>query len=172
MNCVFENISVQKLENLQEMYKRTLRAGFLVYGILVVILFASFLATSLITGASSPVYIVFFVIVILLSGNWMIQMPKKNALTTYEGNQEQYQCEPQNHIFFYGNKMKGRNLQSGVEIQVPYDKVVQVMETKHLFLIRIPEKRILLVDKSGFQRGNADDFRSFLKEKCTTAKFR
>lgn len=68
--------------------------------------------------------------------------------------------------------MKGRNLQSGVEIQVPYDKVVQVMETKHLFLIRIPEKRILLVDKSGFQRGNADDFRSFLKEKCTTAKFR
>ena len=139
MNCVFENISVQKLENLQEMYKRTLRAGFLVYGILVVILFASFLATSLITGASSPVYIVFFVIVILLSGNWMIQMPKKNALTTYEGNQEQYQCEPQTHIFFYGNKMKGRNLQSGVEIQVPYDKVVQVMETKHLFLIRIPE---------------------------------
>ena len=100
MNCVFENISVQKLENLQEMYKRTLRAGFLVYGILVVILFASFLATSLITGASSPVYIVFFVIVILLSGNWMIQMPKKNALTTYESNQEQYQCEPQTHIFF------------------------------------------------------------------------
>ena len=80
MNCVFENISVQKLENLQEMYKRTLRAGFLVYGILVVILFASFLATSLITGASSPVYIVFFVIVILLSGNWMIQMPKKMRL--------------------------------------------------------------------------------------------
>ena len=96
---------------------------------------------------------------------------KKTAESTYASNEEQFHCEPQTHIFFYENEMRGRNLQSGVEIQVPYSQVVMVMETKHLFLIRIPEKRMVLVDKGGFQRGNSSEFGAFLREKCTAAKF-
>ena len=50
MDCKFENISVQKKENLLEMYKRTLRKSFPVYGIAVAVLFLLFVVTSLLTG--------------------------------------------------------------------------------------------------------------------------
>ena len=171
MDCKFENISVQKKENLLEMYNRTLRKSFLVYGIAVAVLFLLFVVTSLLTGTISLIYTALYVIVVLFVGNWVLRMPKKTAESTYASNEEQFHCEPQTHTFFYENEMRGRNLQSGVEIQVPYSQVVMVMETKHLFLIRIPEKRMVLVDKGGFQRGNSSEFGAFLREKCTAAKF-
>lgn len=171
MNCKFENISVQKKEYLLEMYKRTLRKSFVIYGAAVLVLFLIFLMTNLATHSFSLVYTGMYVVMVLIIGNWVIRMPKKSAKNTYANNQEKYHCEPQTHIFFYESEMKGRNQQSGVEIQVPYDRIVKVMETKNLFLIRIPDKRMVLVDKHGFQRGNSSEFAAFLKEKCTAAKF-
>lgn len=171
MNCRFENISVQSRENLHEMYRRTLRKSFAVYGAAVLVLFLIFLISGFLTHSFSVVYTGMYVVMAVVIGNWVIRMPKKSMKTVYEKNQEQYHCEPQTHVFFYENEMRGRNLQTGVEIQVPYDQVVMVMETKNLFLIRIPEKRLVLVDKNGFQRGNASEFAEFLKEKCTAARF-
>lgn len=171
MNCRFENISVQSRENLLEMYRRTLRKSFAVYGAAVLVLFLIFLVSGFLTQSFSIVYTGMYVVMVIIIGNWVIRMPKKSAKTVYERNQEQFQCEPQTHIFFYDSEMRGRNLQTGVEIQVPYDQIVMVMETKHLFLIRIPEKRMVLVDKNGFQRGSSSDFEAFLKEKCTSASF-
>lgn len=171
MNCKFENISVQNKENLKEMYRRTLRKSFVVYGAAVAVLFVLFLAGNLITRSFSLIYTLMYVVIVLFVGSWVIRMPKKTANTTYANNQEQFHCEPQTHTFFYEDEMRGRNLQSGVEIQVPYEQVVMVMETQNLFLIRIPEKRMVLVDKRGFQRGDSGEFAAFLKEKCTSAKF-
>ena len=77
MDCKFENISVQKKENLLEMYKRTLRKSFLVYGIAVAVLFLLFVITSLLTGTISLIYTALYVIVVLIAGNWVLRMPKK-----------------------------------------------------------------------------------------------
>lgn len=171
MNCKFENISVQKKENLLEMYKRTLRKSFMIYGIAVIVLFLIFFATSLLTRSFSLIYTALYVVIILIAGNWVLRMPKKSAESTYANNQEQFHCEPQTHTFFYEDEMRGKNNQSGVEIRIPYDQIMMVMETKNLFLIRIPEKRMVLVDKRGFQRGSSSEFGAFLREKCTAAKF-
>ena len=87
MDCKFENISVQKKENLLEMYKRTLRKSFLVYGIAVAVLFLLFVVTSLLTGTISLIYTVLYVIVVLFVGNWVLRMPKKTAESTYASNE-------------------------------------------------------------------------------------
>ena len=139
--------------------------------ILTDVLFLIFFATSLLTRSFSLIYTALYVVIILIAGNWVLRMPKKSAESTYANNQEQFHCEPQTHTFFYENEMRGKNNQSGVEIRIPYDQIVMVMETKNLFLIRIPEKRMVLVDKRGFQRGSSSEFGAFLREKCTAAKF-
>lgn len=171
MDCKFENVSVQKMENLLEMYRRTLRKSFVVYGMAVIVLFLLFLISGILTHSFSVTYTGMYVVLVIVGGNWVFRMPKKSAKAVYERNQEQYHSEPQTNIFFYENEMRGRNQQSGTEIQVPYDQVTKVMETRNLFLICIPDKRMVLADKKGFQKGDSREFAAFLREKCSSAKF-
>ena len=48
----------------------------------------------------------------------------------------------------------------------PYLKLFKVFETKDYFYLYIDEETAILVNKNGFQLGNAEEFTNFIKKKC------
>lgn len=48
----------------------------------------------------------------------------------------------------------------------PYLKLFKVFETKDYFYLYIDEETAILVNKNGFQLGNAEEFTNFIKKQC------
>lgn len=55
-------------------------------------------------------------------------------------------------------------------VRVPYDKVKEIHISKTMIYIKDVRDAAILMDKSGFRRGNYEDFVDFIREKCPQAK--
>ena len=52
--------------------------------------------------------------------------------------------------------------------KLPYSELKRTGETRHLYLLYFTDRRILLLDKAGFRKGNLRELKSFLKKRKTT----
>lgn len=51
--------------------------------------------------------------------------------------------------------------------KLPYRELKRTGETRHLYLLYFTEKRILIVDKNRFRKGNLKDLKQFIRERRT-----
>ena len=71
---------------------------------------------------------------------------------------------------FYDDVVRGQNLVSNGEIQLPYSAFSLLTETKDLFVIRTKQRQLIMFDKYGFDGTDIAGFRAFMSEKCPHAK--
>lgn len=84
---------------------------------------------------------------------------KKN----YKNFQELYGELPQITSRFYDEKIDIVTSRSNLTLE--YSQITKILETKNLYLMMIGRQSIIL-DKNGFITGDANIFKSFIKEKC------
>lgn len=53
--------------------------------------------------------------------------------------------------------------------ELPYRELKRTGETRHLYLLYFTDRRILILDKAGFRKGNLRDLKSFLKKRRSTS---
>ena len=53
---------------------------------------------------------------------------------------------------------------------IPYDKVVGIYNIRFGIVLMDARKRMLMLDKDGFTKGNFEEFLPFIREKCPQAK--
>ncbi|MGN0659717.1 MAG: YcxB family protein [Emergencia sp.] len=71
---------------------------------------------------------------------------------------------------FYEDHVLAVNVLTGSKTEIPYTEVRQLLSTKDLFIIGMEQGLVLMIDKNGFTQGTAEEFRTFITEKCINAE--
>ena len=169
MEPIFSNSCNYTVANLEEMAKANTPTWYKLYCIIFSILFVVIAIVSF-TMKHAGVAVLFFIFAIAL----FFIFKKSASITakrTYNQNAQTFDGELQTRIFFYDASIVGKNLKSSGVVNTTYDKISEVIETEHLFIINIEKDLSILVDKSGFLSDNQDNFPAFIKEKCVNADF-
>ena len=80
----------------------------------------------------------------------------------YEKNQKKFAENKESNftLYFYKSYFSVENK------NFYYFKLYRIFETKDYFYLYIDDKNAVLVSKSGFEIGTADEFNNFIKKKC------
>lgn len=73
---------------------------------------------------------------------------------------------------FYEDHVLAVNTLSKTKTSIEYEQVRQLLTTKDLYIIGMDKGLVLLIDRNGFTLGTAEDFETFIKEKCVNAEVR
>ncbi len=66
---------------------------------------------------------------------------------------------------FYDDRLVTFNTSIEKEISFKYDRFKKFKKTKNLFLLALPERLYMMIDRKGFSEGSAEEFEKFIKEK-------
>ena len=83
-----------------------------------------------------------------------------------------YNRVPQGTTYFYDNNIFSDCEVTKGELNVSYDKIIKIKQSKNLYLLILKEKLVIMVDKKRFEKGNCEDFEKFIKEKAVNAKIK
>ena len=87
------------------------------------------------------------------------QQVKRNAILT--GNNTPSPTK----LKFYDDKLVTFNTAIEKEITFKYSQFKKLKKTKNLYLLALPERLYLMIDRKGFSVGDAEEFEKFIKEK-------
>ncbi len=92
--------------------------------------------------------------------------------STLQRYQELYHAPLESRTFFYDDYILNTNEQTKGELRLEYTQLTALLETKHLYLLRLRRQLVVPVDKDGFVGGERSAFERFIREKAVKAKIR
>ena len=102
--------------------------------------------------------ILLFIALLVLIFLWRMYFPMKR----YQKTKKKYSKNRETSISFVFY-----NFYFSVEQKTfPYSRLYKVFETKDYFYLYIDNENAVLVSKSGFKMGTAEEFSEFIKKKC------
>ncbi len=81
-----------------------------------------------------------------------------------------YNKIPESLTYFYDDRIKTINLTNNAELELEYNKIVKLKQTKNLYLLILNKKLVVMVDKNSFEKGTSDEFEKFIVSKAINAK--
>lgn len=114
------------------------------------------------------------IILLLLAIGFFIfclYVPHLNANKTYKRYLTLYHVPVETETVFSQAQIIGYNLQTGGQTHIDYNQIQKVTQTDHLYLLRLSQQLVLLIDKQDFSVGDPREFLSFLKQKAPQAVF-
>ncbi len=78
----------------------------------------------------------------------------------------------ESETFFYDDELKSLYVGSGNEITLEYSKIRKIKQSKNLYLLILEKRLVVMVDKRRFEKGTAEEFEGFIKEKAANAKIK
>jgi hypothetical protein len=144
--------------------------GYLVYWLIRLIRESAAQGKPLFSDSSPWIFILGIVLIALMVVRELLA-PGTFANRQAKRLQESYGSE---HITidaaFSDDAIDFQNHASNAEMHLPYTSLKLLSETKDLFLIRTQQKQLIALAKNGFSGTDAAGFRTFMDEKCPTAK--
>lgn len=177
MEANFENICEYTKTNIYEMHKNHksvfrifLPAFFIFEGISVVV--QVFDNTRLFDTSVRLLSIIAAVLLISLGVFLYLVIPRLETKKTLKRDNELYHTTVKTNIKFYSEYIIGLNCQTNGETKTEYSQIVKIKETNHLFLLYLRANLVILVDKNGFTKGNAEEFRQYISQSVPNAKMK
>lgn len=161
--ALFENTCAYTQQHLLEMGRKTTQ----VFRLVLLIACLLFVALGVWEAIAGVVWraVVSFVFALVWAYLLVVE-PPMNAKRAYKRYWATYHAEVQTRNLFFDDHILGINEQSGGEMRIPYDQIVKIHETPNLYLLMLPKRMLIMVDKNGFQSGAADAFVPWLRKKC------
>lgn len=166
MEPLFENTCVWTRKTILELHRRVRRLFSIVLEAIVALEFVHFLILIL----RERLYMDFTLMAaaalfaILLAA--VPFFPRISAAIAYKRYLNLFRQEQVSHTCFYEDRFTLGSMPSGGETTLEYAQIRRVMETKSLLLLRLTGKWIVMVDKSGFTRGDVATLKAFLQKKA------
>ena len=170
MDILFQSIHVRTKEFYKELYfyyyfRRPIWIMIHVLaGIQVLYIVASLLMLGEIQGINLA-YIFIYVFFLLVRYKAMVDVTYKREMEVSAGVPFEYTTEVTEHALI----QKSSN---GSNIEIEFQKVKRVMETKSYFLLFTKTNLIFMINKDNFSIGDADGFVEYLKRKGYKVKSR
>lgn len=164
MKSLFENKCVYTQEILTEMARATQKISSQIYSAIFLVLFIGLGILNWVIEGFSLFPVLFFLAAVFL-GFLYYKIPAKEARSLYQHHQQRYHTAVETEVSFADREFILYNKQSGGRVSCLYDQVVRVRETKHLCILMMPKNLAILVDKTGFTKGEWTEFRAFIRQK-------
>ena len=92
--------------------------------------------------------------------------PARVALKIAKRNFKKYNSEVTATLTFYEDRVTVRNHQEDTEGELRYEQILAVRQTPRLYLLELPGKTALMLEKTAFSKGAAEEFLPFMQKKC------
>ena len=89
--------------------------------------------------------------------------PGRVALRVARKNHERYGCEVTVTLRFYADRIVVCNHQEQTEADLPYSQIAAVRQSRRLYLLVLPGRMALLLEKTAFTKGDPAAFAAFLR---------
>ncbi|MEE0514614.1 MAG: YcxB family protein [Emergencia sp.] len=170
MKLIFENHCTYTYEYYLQLKRKTMDRGAQNTGYVFLVIFAVLFAVCMIKGwyafSLAPLVAVAFLIYRLFL------MPVILARFSARKNREVHGKDVETVNRFYEDHVLAVNTLSKTKTSIEYEQVRQLLTTKDLYIIGMDKGLVLLIDRNGFTLGTAEDFETFIKEKCVNAEVR
>ncbi len=169
MKAIFENAYVYTIESLTERQKK--EPASLIILVFILLLYSAEMLTMyrdafFVSHFIQIFTVCFFAFLIIFT---LLYLPKKTAKTIYQRNLVCYKTQPYMIVRFFDEHLEIYNDSSKEQLSFLYNQIIQIKETKNLYLLRIPKQVVFMVQKQSFVTGQPADFVPFLKQKCPGA---
>lgn len=88
------------------------------------------------------------------------------ALKIAKRNFKKYGSEVTATLCFYEDKVIVHNHQEDSEGDLRYEQILAVRQSPRLYLLELPGKTALLLEKTAFTKGALEEFPAFMRRKC------
>ena len=92
--------------------------------------------------------------------------PARVALKIAKRNFKKYGSEVTATLCFYEDKVIVHNHQEDSEGDLRYEQILAVCQSPRLYLLELPGKTALLLEKTTFTKGALEEFPAFMRRKC------
>ena len=165
MESIFENTTPLTHQNLTEMARATVPRWSLLVGIIPAVLAVAVAIWALVRRGiglgPGLLLLAAFALVMTTYG-----APARVALKIAKRNFKKYGSEVTATLCFYEDKVVVRNHQENSEGDLRYEQILAVRQSARLYLLELPGKTALLMEKSTFTKGTAEEFPAFMRLKC------
>lgn len=173
MENIFENTCLYTRENLLTVTQKTLKTKIKVIYVTMAVLCLA-LGIFAIIRFNHHLVITIFGIALILEGIFaaikIMRMPYKLSQQTFDRNTTIYHEVAKLEVSFHDKDFCAHNKSTGKSSTYDYIHVIRVTETKTLILLSLPHDLCIPIDKSGFTKGNSNDFVDFIAQKCVFAQ--
>ena len=170
MEPVFSNACKYTLDTLTETERASVSTGYKAYCAISAAVFAALTAFFAYQG-QFPAAAVLAVLAILMAAMIFIKASVA-AKKSYEASISKYGREYETRLFFYDEKIIGKNIVTGKAFETDYGRIKAVIEAKRLYVLKTDINMSVVADKNGFITDNGSEFIGFLRKKCPLAKIR
>lgn len=168
METIFVNhctYSYGKYHELKKtLLKDILKTGYVLCAISLVILGVGLYFKQGLSQGIGILGLVFFGYRAFVSPSLMAKADVKRDKKLYNGN------EMQTIINFYEDHLLAVNALSGSKTKIDYNEIYYIKNSKSIFIIGMDQNLVLLVDKKGFEKGNAEEFVKFIHDTFENAE--
>lgn len=165
MESIFENTTTLTRQNLTEMARATVPRWSLLVGIIPAVLAVAAaiwdLARRGISLWAGLLLLAAFALVMTTYG-----APARVALKIAKRNFKKYGSEVTATLCFYEDKVIVHNHQEDSEGDLRYEQILAVRQSPRLYLLELPGKTALLLEKTAFTKGALEEFPAFMRRKC------
>lgn len=165
MESIFENTTTLTRQNLTEMARATVPRWSLLVGIIPAVLAVAAaiwdLARRGISLWAGLLLLAAFALVMTTYG-----APARVALKIAKRNFKEYGSEVTATLCFYEDKVIVHNHQEDSEGDLRYEQILAVRQSPRLYLLELPGKTALLLEKTAFTKGALEEFPAFMRRKC------
>ena len=165
MESIFENTTTLTRQNLTEMARATVPKWSLLVGLVPAVIAVAaavwVLARHGIGLGAGLLLLAAFALVMTTYG-----APARVALRIAKRNYKKYGSEVTAELRFYEDKLTVHNCQEDTEGDLRYEQILAVRQSPRLYLLELPGKTALLLEKTAFTKGSPEDFLPFLRQKC------
>ena len=95
------------------------------------------------------------------------ELPYQWAKKRYQEEEQQYGEPVTLQTSFQEDALTVRVAQNEKTVTLSYEQVEKLKRLDHIYILKMRDGSILLLDREGFTKGDAAAFVSFIKEKCT-----
>ena len=85
---------------------------------------------------------------------------------------ELYGSMPEGQTLFYDDGLVSTSYADKSETKIEYGKIIKVKQSKNLYLLIMKQKIVVMVNKTGFEKGGCEEFEQFIKSKAVNAKIK
>ena len=165
MESIFENTTTLTRQNLTEMARATVPRWSLLVGFIPAVLAVAAaiwdLARRGISLWAGLLLLAAFALVMTTYG-----APARVALKIAKRNFKKYGSEVTATLCFYEDKITVRDHQEDSVGDLRYEQILAVRQSPRLYLLELPGKTALMLEKTAFTKGAPEEFGAFLRQKC------
>lgn len=160
MDILFKNTTTyteKELKVFQEfhLWKNT---STIIYAIIVVLALTYMIIVNITLKNWSWIILMFFILIMIFLYYKYIVITKKREINKKNENQTFT-------FYFYEEELKIQN--KGKENIIKYSEIYRIYETKTNFYLYKNKEYSLIISKKGFEGQKCEDFRTFIKQRCT-----